>query len=409
MSELQPELGIHLHDLLVGTIRLRDGSFSEFRLQPSYKERHPRPVLGQVFEDDLDRVHTGLVRLPPFFSNLLPEGPLRQLIADDIGVHQIREFYLLSHIGDDLPGAVRALPLTELDRELAQEVAAQVQPSTHGLRFSLAGMQLKFSMREDERGLTLPMKDELGDWIVKLPDARFARVPEHELSMLRWAHACGIEVPDAKLVPVASLRGLPDKVIEAGGTAFAIRRFDRKREHNGHLSRIHQEDFAQVFGLYPDGKYDKHNYESIAKVIYYTVGADGFWEFVKRLIFVVLSGNADAHHKNWSLRYPDGIHAELAPAYDQVATVLYQGVDDSLALNLAKSKAFEQVSVDSFVRMANKIGAHERDMTGWVRDCVAAILDAWHTVASEIPLEPDEKAKIERHWRRIPLANLNDS
>ena len=52
------------------------------------------------------------------------------------------------------------------------------------LRFSLAGVQLKFSaLMETSKGLTLPVGGAGGDWIVKLPSPRFDAVPENEYAI----------------------------------------------------------------------------------------------------------------------------------------------------------------------------------------------------------------------------------
>lgn len=45
-------------------------------------------------------------------------------------------------------------------------------------------------------------------------------------------------------------------------------------------------------------------------------------EFLKILIFNFLIGNADAHGKNFSLIYKNGIPS-LAPAYDLLSTTIY--------------------------------------------------------------------------------------
>jgi serine/threonine-protein kinase HipA len=74
-------LDVRLGDIHVGTLSLLADEVSEFVISEEYRQRYPRPVLGQFFEDDLTRRHNSRMRLPSFFSNLLPEGPLRELIA----------------------------------------------------------------------------------------------------------------------------------------------------------------------------------------------------------------------------------------------------------------------------------------------------------------------------------------
>ena len=50
-------------------------------------------------------------RLHPVLSNLLPEGSLRELIAQGLKVHIDNEIHILSYLGEDLPGAIEATPM----------------------------------------------------------------------------------------------------------------------------------------------------------------------------------------------------------------------------------------------------------------------------------------------------------
>jgi serine/threonine-protein kinase HipA len=393
-------LRVLLHDKAVGTLSLNRNDGCEFRLLESYKRAYPRPVLGQSFLDDLEQVQRSRARVPPWFSNLLPEGPLRELVAKQAGVLSSREFFLLHHLGEDLPGAVRIVadePLTEPDEE---EGAQPEESETPGQwHFSLAGVQLKFSAKRGERGLTIPVSGRGGDWIVKLPDARYLKVPENECATMRWAEASGIAIPELELVDMAEISGLPPETSALRERrALAIRRFDRPAPDQ----RIHMEDFAQIFGLYPEEKYRKYNYETLARLIFALTGEAGLDEYIRRLVFVIVSGNGDAHHKNWSLIYPDGIQAELSPAYDLVSTVQYLP-NDELALNLAKSKRWEDVNINAFRRMARKIGEEEGRMMARVRAAIEAILAAWGEPGSDFGYDAEARGMLERHFKRIPL------
>lgn len=71
-------------------------------------------------------------------------------------------------------------------------------------------------------------------------------------------------------------------------------------------------------------------------------GAVEVLEFVRRLTFSILIGNADMHLKNWSLLYQDPQKPILSPAYDFVSTIGY--VDDfDLGLSLAKEKDMRKI------------------------------------------------------------------
>ena len=393
-------LQVLLHDRAVGTLTLNQNDGCEFRLLESYKQAYPRPVLGQLFLDDLEQVHRSRARVPPWFSNLLPEGPLRDLVAKQAGIGSTREFFLLHHLGEDLPGAVRIVadePLTDLEDE--DGLQPECKEGIEQWHFSLAGVQLKFSALRGERGLTIPVSGRGGDWILKLPDARYPKVPENECATMRWAKLSGISVPELELVDLADVSGLPHALADfRERNALAIRRFDRAVAGQ----RVHMEDFAQILGCYPDRKYDKSNYETQARLIMVLTGEAGLDEFIRRLVFVIASGNGDAHLKNWSLLYPDGIRAELSPAYDLVSIIQYKR-DDRLALNLAKSKRWEDINIESFRRMARKIGDDESSMVVRVRTAIDAILDAWHESGHDFGYDAEAYGILEKHFQRIPL------
>ena len=395
-------LDVHLRDIHVGTLTLLADERIEFVISEEYRQRHPRPVLGQFFEDDRTRRHVSRMRLPHFFSNLLPEGPLRELIAEREQVSRQREFFLIARLGEDLPGAIIVRPSGMLSLVEPGPIEEPRPASTHQeqepLRFSLAGVQLKFSMLRKNRGMTLPSAGRGGDWIVKLPDNRYNHVPENEFSMMTWARAAGITVPEVTLVKVADVEGLPEGITLREDLAYAIRRFDRPEPGR----RIHMEDMAQVLGLYSDEKYKKYNYETVANIILKVAGLDALHEFLRRIVFITAIGNGDAHHKNWSLLYPDGTHAELSPAYDLVSTIQYM-TGDSLALNLAKSKRFEDVSLDSFERLARKLELSTDDVLPVVRSAVSATLDTWASLPPDLPLSSESKQRIQAHWKRVPL------
>ncbi|MFA7242423.1 MAG: type II toxin-antitoxin system HipA family toxin [Sulfuricellaceae bacterium] len=394
-----PRLQVLLHETPIGALSLTRSVSAEFRLFESYKHSYPRPVLGQLFLDDLDQVHLSRQRTPAWFSNLLPEGPLRELIAKRAGVSIQREFFLLHHLGEDLPGAVRILSEEALSEptDIASEMLRK--PPDEEWHFSLAGVQLKFSAVREDRGLTIPISGTGGDWIVKLPDARYPKVPENEYATMRWAQASGIEIPEILLIPVKDISGLPHEIGNfQDKKALAVRRFDRTSTG----VRIHMEDFAQILGVYPEQKYDACNYETLANLILSLVGEDGLDEFIRRLVFVIASGNGDAHIKNWSLIYPDGINAMLSPAYDLVSIVQYKE-DDRLALNLAKSKRWEDISRESFLRLARKIGYDEKSMGARVDTALEKTMDAWNHNWVNFGYDKHAYDCMLRHLKRVPL------
>ncbi|HYO69234.1 MAG TPA: HipA N-terminal domain-containing protein, partial [Archangium sp.] len=131
-------LDVRLGDVHVGTLNLLEDEYTEFVISEEYRQRYPRPVLGQTFEDNLTRRRSSRMRLLPFFSNLLPEGPLRELIVEKTGVHPQREFFLIARLGEDLPGAVIITPTGVLGGDASAplaELEAESTPLQEQLRF----------------------------------------------------------------------------------------------------------------------------------------------------------------------------------------------------------------------------------------------------------------------------------
>jgi serine/threonine-protein kinase HipA len=241
------------------------------------------------------------------------------------------------------------------------------------LRFSLAGVQLKFSaVMEASGGLTIPAGGMGGSWIVKLPSNRFASVPENEYTMLALARAVGIEVPHTELIDIRDIRGLPADAGAMEGKALAVQRFDRGAKGEA----VHMEDFAQVFGLYPDDKYHHRSYANIAAVLWAETGEAGTYEFFRRLVFSVLIGNGDMHLKNWSLLYPDRRTPVLSPAYDFVGTFPYIP-NDSLALSFGGSRSLSEIGTDQVRRFADTARLPASPLWTIVTDIIDRTVAAW--------------------------------
>jgi serine/threonine-protein kinase HipA len=387
-------LAVNLHGRRIGVINRLGGDRHLFSFEDEYIENPDRQTLSLSFKGQTGGLVTSVRpvsrRLPPFFSNLLPEGPMRTYLAEQAGVKREREFFLLAVLGADLSGAVHVEPLT-MDGEVGETHGDHGDPRDTGvLRFSLAGVQLKFSaVMEASGGLTIPAHGDGGSWIVKLPSVQFRAVPENEYVMLELARASGIAVPEIRLTPVAEIRGLPEDAARLEGKALVVRRFDREGK-----ARIHMEDFAQVFGLFPDDKYGHRSYANIASVLWAETGEQGTYEFVRRLVFSVLIGNGDMHLKNWSLLYPDGRTPTLSPAYDFVATFVYIP-GDKLGLNFGGSDSLHEITDDQVRRFAETAGLPLKPLQRIVRETVERTSAAWKTLEQKELLTSEMQKAID--------------
>ena len=402
-------LNVLLHGRKIGTLTYLGGEKTVFAFTEDYINDPNRQTLSLSFKDQQGDLitdhHPYKIKLLPFFSNLLPEGHLRKFLADKANIHPDREFFLMWVLGRDLPGALTIEPA---DGEAWPPVDdAELDPAgdakTHddALRFSLAGVQLKFSIISDKAGgLTIPASGIGGDWIVKLPSKEYRGVPENEFSMMTLARMVGISVPAIDLVDVGVIGNLPNGIDKLGDNAFIIERFDRTQDKLA----IHIEDFAQVFGVFAENKYKKASSANIARVIATESDVSDTAEFIRRLTFNTLIGNGDMHLKNWSLIYPDGRNARLAPAYDFVSTIPYIP-SDKAALNYSRTKDFAGFTMDELEHLSAKAALPKPLVLATAHETVALFLAKWAAEKNHLPMHKDVVSVIDAHLKTLPIVN----
>jgi len=398
-------LNVLLYGKIIGSITDVGGDRSFFAFTQEYIEDVNRPILSLGFKDTLGGLITDFnatqTKLIPFFSNLLPEGEMRNYLGERAGVNPDREFFLLWVLGQDLSGAVTVEPADgeELPPNVNDPTDDEEPQKEGALRFSLAGVQLKFSaVKNASGGLTIPVSGAGGLWIVKLPSSRFEDVPENEFSMMELARKIGIDVPETSLIDIKDIANIPSGIEKFGNSAFVIKRFDRKAD--GTL--VHMEDFAQIFGVKPADKYKKATMRRIAQVIGIEGQESDIEEFIRRLVFNVLIGNADMHLKNWSLIYKDSRMPSISPAYDFVSTIPYIK-DNSMALKVSKSNRFDAFSMDELVHLAAKARLPEKLVLDTARETVERFHDVWGKEKANLALTNDVINAIEEHFKKLPI------
>ena len=404
-------LGLTLHGEKIGYLTgYRDGR-NILKFTPEFTENSSRPTLTLTTHPDFPNVKKVLEkpwarrqRLHPVLSNLLPEGALRELLAQYLKIHTDNEFGLLTRLGEDLPGALVATPARSEDIP-----GYLLPPGSTALKtgfpyktrhFSLAGVQMKFSMLNRDGRYRIAESGELGDWIIKTPSTRHRLLPLNEFTAMRLAQMAGIDIPDIRLIEMDTIDKLAAINLPDEEFGFAIRRFDRMGK-----KRIHAEDFAQVLVKYPQQKYDGPNYEQIGRIIYQYTG-DGLknaQQFARRLLVNILLANGDAHLKNWSLIYPDTTTPELSPAYDIVTTRVYMGDEREYALNLAKNKDWYKTTFSQFKTWADKAGIPWKAIKPQLDDTLNKARSLWPKSLDDLPADHNQKKQLREHWRRLSV------
>lgn len=404
-------LQLTIHGALVGYLAGFKNGRNVLSIADEFKNNPARPTFSLITHPKFPHATKLMAepwarnqRLHPVLSNLLPEGSLRELIAQGLKVHVDNEFHILSALGRDLPGAIEATPMEPEDvpdyvlNTHGKAKAVKFDKVTQENKFSLAGVQMKFSMKEKEGRYNLSKGDVLGDWIIKTPSTKHKFVPLNEYTAMSLAGLVGVDIPEIKLVELDKLDNLPPINLPNEKQAFAIKRFDREEGQ-----RIHMEDFAQILVKYPHEKYTSANYENIGKVIYDFSG-DGLadaQQFARRLLVNVLLANGDAHLKNWSFFYPDRITPRLSPAYDIVTTSAYIENETKYALNLAKTKEWYVVSMMHFQSWADKSGIPWRAIKPHLSDTLKKAKDLWPKALETLPMIDEHKEGLKIHWGRL--------
>lgn len=408
-------LQLTIHGVLVGYLAGFKNGRNVLSIADEFKHNTERPTFSLITHPRFPNVDKVMAepwarnqRLHPVLSNLLPEGSLRELIAQGLKVHLDHEFHILSYLGSDLPGAIVATPLqpedvpdfvltTGVDSN-DKATAVTFDKVAQENKFSLAGVQMKFSMKEKDGRYNVSKGDVLGDWIIKTPSTKHKGVPLNEYTAMSLARLAGVDIPDIRLVELDKLDNLPQINLPDEKQAFAIKRFDRDNNQ-----RIHMEDFAQILVKYPHEKYTSANYENIGKVIYDFSG-DGLadaQQFARRLLVNILLANGDAHLKNWSLLYPDTITPRLSPAYDIVTTCVYIENETRYALNLAKTKEWYSTSMTHFELWANRAGIPWRVIKPHLDDTLNKARELWPDALNDLPMYEQHKDDLKTHWGRL--------
>ena len=247
-------------------------------------------------------------------------------------------------------------------------------------------------------GLTLPMGDEQGQYIAKFPSTAFPGVSENEFANMALAAALGMDVPERELVDKSDFAGIPEEFDTLSeGKVLLVKRFDR----GAGGERIHIEDFAQVFGVYPSRKYEGAAYHDIALALSAAVSPMVALEFVRRLALTVITGNGDMHLKNWSLIYRGkGDRPALAPIYDVLSTVPYIPTD-GVALSLGGEHSFKALGASRWKTFANRARLPEPAVLKAVVKVVEDVNEHWWGLPERAIIPEKVLARIDEQVRTM--------
>lgn len=422
-------LEVHLHGRHVGWL-CEAGRTTRFIATEPYQADAQRATLSlsmtipgaehvtqEILNNHFDpAVYRERGELPPFFAGLMPEGALRRrLAATRKSDRDMDDFGILAAAGEDLPGAVSVVP-ADLDHLTAAARAYGVTGGADNLEISvpeqaaegaasLSGVQdkLALSMAKDGKRYCMPVKGRLSDLIAKLPGAGDDAQVMNEYACMTLAGMAGVNVAQCRPVPMRSMTDHPDLVVALGeDTRFlAVDRFDR-----GPGSAVHMEDACQLLTLMPSQKYaGAKEFVKLIRVLdrLSTRGIEDIRQFFIRQTVNTLIGNSDAHLKNFSVLYHNGIRPELSPAYDILCVSALPGFR-GFSTNVAIDKLQRQETVESYTAIARQAGISERIAKAAVMQTVSLAKELWPDALREMDVPEAVRQEILNRLETLPLA-----
>ena len=354
-------LSVYLHNSLIGYLWLSETSRFSFQYEPGYLENPEAiplslslPIRKAPYVNDTAR---------PFFSNLLPEGEVRSLIAKIKQISEHNDFKLLEAIGGECAGAVSIVPeqtalitesgYTDLPGHELEDIITEnsIRPALilrDELRLSLAGAQNKIPVYFDNGRFFLTSGIAPSSHILKPQSSYFGNMVQNEYFCMRLADIVQLPVPRSFI-----WKGKKD-------LAYIVERYDRIKVKDGIIERLHQEDLCQVMGCMPDEKYENEGGPGLSQCcqVLDTYSSQPILDkqaIVKWVIFNYFIGNADAHGKNLSLiREIDG-SIRLAPFYDLISTRAYPEISEKMAMKIGKETRFDWIMERHWRQMADQI------------------------------------------------------
>jgi serine/threonine-protein kinase HipA len=159
---------------------------------------------------------------------------------------------------------------------------------------------------------------------------------------------------------------------------------------------------GQIYGQYPEKKYEEHGYTGMAKDIWALLGEEDLTEFIRRIIFNAAIGNADMHLKNWSLLYRDGRTPALSPGYDCVSTMRHLP-ERGLGLPLARTKDVSRLDDELLEKAAVQAGVPRGLVKDVAHETARTFTRVWSQHKAGLPIDDVGRRKIDEQLQLVPL------
>jgi serine/threonine-protein kinase HipA len=361
-----------------------------------------------------------------FLENLLPEGRALDVVATTFQVARNNLYGLLRQIGQETAGALsflteapqsrpttrREITRTELNQRVEQRAHVPFAVWDGRVRMSIAGYQDKLSVYIDDARMYL-VEGELSSTHILKPEPADGR-----LSMLvANEHYC-MSLGKRLGLPAASV-----SILRVPEPVLVVERFDRVRE-SGRVRRLHVIDGCQALNLPVAYKYERNfgsgrdvrnirdgvSFERLFSVAGHTVEkAVTRMGLLRWAMFQYLIGNCDAHGKNVSFFCgPAGL--SLAPYYDLVSVVQFDGLDHELAMAYGDEFELTGITPYDWAVFAARIQIPRSLLSREMRRIGQAAAEAATQQAADQNYQGEEKALVSKiaAYVRAQARNLSE-
>jgi serine/threonine-protein kinase HipA len=324
--------------------------------------------------------------VPPFFSNLLPEGRRLTALRRHVKTSADDELSLLVAVGADPVGDVQIVPEGEppdrpsakLDIARWEDVRFADLLAEEGIDpVALAGVQPKVSAAM----IALPVTTTGGHHLLKLTPPEFPHLVENEAFFLSAARRSGLRVAQAEVVRDRD-----------GVSGLLVRRFDR-RVVDGETVALAQEDGCQVLGRYPADKHTVTAEEVCTALVEVTRARPvAARDLFTQVVFAYLTGNGDLHAKNLSVGQTSDGEWRVTPAYDLPSSQPYG--DTTSALDV-QGRRREDITRRTMLAFAADIGLTGRAAAS-VLDRLVKTAALWLPDLDALPFDERRRHRLRR-------------
>lgn len=331
----------------------------------------------------------------PWLMNLLPEGEPLRAMTRVLGAAPEDALGVVARVGEDLAGALRIAPQpptgepgyraipdgAALGRIIDELPARPFLAGDEGVSMSLAGAQDKLPVALVEGRIAVPIHGAPSTHILKPDNPRLAGSVHNEALCMVLARRVGLDV-------AAVSTGL------AGGRAYLlVDRYDRVGSGVS-TGRLHQEDFCQALARAPAAKYEFNgtgtrgpSIADLFALVRRHMTARDTNRLIDAVIFNIAIGNVDSHAKNYSIMLGPG-GARLAPLYDLMSGLAWQGITENHAQAIAGQRRGRHIHGRHWRRMAEAAGLSARGTIRRVEQVTSRLLHELTAAVTEVAAMP---------------------